>query len=366
MSNDIFEQLSTYVDSYGMGIGKKYNTHNEATELFKVLFTEEEANVFLAMKPEFESAEQIGKRLAQDAESLEKILYEMSLKGLIFRQKIDGVRHYRQNAFAHGMAEFNIDNILNDRATAMALGAVSKGGSAKAFYEQEDPLHRCLPISADVVEGGKLLPGDDWRKIIDEKERFSVDRCVCQMMNPACTCEHGENNRLVNRCLAFDSFADYRVENGIGKYISKEEAIKLIEDCIADGITVSPANAEIVEVFCMCHAGCCGQYLAAKAFPGAAIKNVSNYFNVHDSSKCINCGKCVRDCCIGALKLEDGKLTYNKDLCFGCGLCVQVCPVGANILRVKSDAEIYTPPKGTWHDVFTYQQKKRELIAKGL
>jgi nitroreductase/NAD-dependent dihydropyrimidine dehydrogenase PreA subunit len=57
---------------------------------------------------------------------------------------------------------------------------------------------------------------------------------------------------------------------------------------------------------------------------GKALKNCV----VIDSSKCIGCGKCVKDCVAFSLYLENGK-AHVREGCIECGHCFAICPVGA-------------------------------------
>ena len=48
-----------------------------------------------------------------------------------------------------------------------------------------------------------------------------------------------------------------------------------------------------------------------------------------DHKICIGCGRCVRHCPTGALRLVNKKAVLTPDLCIGCGECAVVCPTGA-------------------------------------
>ena len=41
---------------------------------------------------------------------------------------------------------------------------------------------------------------------------------------------------------------------------------------------------------------------------------------------CINCGKCVESCKVGALIWKSGKIIYNHEKCIQCDTCIHICP----------------------------------------
>ena len=49
---------------------------------------------------------------------------------------------------------------------------------------------------------------------------------------------------------------------------------------------------------------------------------------VIDNSKCIKCGKCVKDCVCGALSMGESGVTTNN-YCINCQHCLAICPTGA-------------------------------------
>jgi iron only hydrogenase large subunit-like protein len=62
-----------------------------------------------------------------------------------------------------------------------------------------------------------------------------------------------------------------------------------------------------------------------------------NYLNpiYTEKRECEDCYKCVRNCPVKAIKVEDGYATVMAELCIFCGQCVEVCPNGAK--RVRDD-----------------------------
>jgi iron only hydrogenase large subunit-like protein len=52
-----------------------------------------------------------------------------------------------------------------------------------------------------------------------------------------------------------------------------------------------------------------------------------------EKRKCQDCYKCVRNCPVKAIKVEDGCATVVPELCIACGHCVEQCPNGAKKVR---------------------------------
>jgi uncharacterized protein len=45
-----------------------------------------------------------------------------------------------------------------------------------------------------------------------------------------------------------------------------------------------------------------------------------------NSSKCIGCSTCIKNCNANAISLINGKAFINKEKCEGCAMCIEVCP----------------------------------------
>ena len=56
-----------------------------------------------------------------------------------------------------------------------------------------------------------------------------------------------------------------------------------------------------------------------------------------EAAKCQDCYKCLRQCPVKAIKIQDGHAKVISELCVSCGHCVQVCPVEAK--KIRNDLE---------------------------
>ncbi|NTV76044.1 MAG: 4Fe-4S binding protein, partial [Holophaga sp.] len=52
-----------------------------------------------------------------------------------------------------------------------------------------------------------------------------------------------------------------------------------------------------------------------------------------EKTQCQDCYKCVRQCPVKAIKVQNGSAQVIPERCVFCGTCVNVCPVGAKKVR---------------------------------
>ena len=86
---------------------------------------------------------------------------------------------------------------------------------------------------------------------------------------------------------------------------------------------------------------------------------------VINSSACIGCGKCVKDCVASSLYLEGGKAKFREG-CIECGHCYSICPVGAVDMPAydKSGCDEVTNMTELDSDVFLQAIKSRRTVRQ--
>lgn len=57
--------------------------------------------------------------------------------------------------------------------------------------------------------------------------------------------------------------------------------------------------------------------------------------------ECVACGRCVKDCPVGALSIYKGIYAIvAEDKCIGCGKCEKSCPAGVIELTAREDETV--------------------------
>jgi len=336
--SDNYDKLRERLDE--MATGYPATPGGVEVRILKQLFSEDDAELFLAMDTKPSTLDEISARTGLDKASLAPRLEGMARKGVIFRLREGEAVRYFAIPFIVGIYEFQLNNLSPELLRNISEYYLT--GLGASFHGLTTPHQRSIPINTRITPDGPIAPYDDARAIIMGKSRIAVAECFCRKAVALYgkTCPHP-----LETCIQFDSFADYYVENGMARYISTEEALSILDRMDDEGLVVHITNSKKVEAMCGCCSCCCGMLISLKLFPAPARDAKSNYVCSLDDALCTDCGVCVSRCPVGALRLKDGKLQYRPERCIGCGLCATKCPVGALSLLRKASEKTYTPPE---------------------
>jgi formate hydrogenlyase subunit 6/NADH:ubiquinone oxidoreductase subunit I len=303
-------------------------------KILKRLFTEEEANTALLLTPVPEEASHIAERSGLNTAELEKKLASMSKKGLIFRVRHEGKTLYNAAPFMIGLYEYSVKKI--DHELAALYKEYYETAYLKEMGSSNVPGFKVVPLEKTIAMNTVLFPFHKLKEDIRAARTIAVTECVCR--KEAHLNGEGCDNPL-ETCLSFGVAAEYYIENGMGREITAEEAIQIVEKADQAGLVHAGANAKHLSNICNCCPCCC-----------ASLKGITKkghkkhrYFNalfkaVVDEAACIGCEACVDRCPVGAITVED-IAAVEGERCLGCGLCAGTCPSSAINLYPREDGE---------------------------
>ena len=355
MSDDVFRRLQEQLDQYSVGFPVAES--GVEIKILKRLFFEEEASMYLNMSLMLETAESVAHRLKQDPEQLAVLLDEMAEKGLLFRVRKENEAKYGAAPFVVGIYEFQLKTM--DAELARLFEVYFEEAFTEQGSQQIVPM-RTIPVNKSIGVSWNVAPYEDAREIVKSKDRLAVADCICRtqqgLLGEAC-------DKPVEVCFLAGSHGAYYVERGMGRWITHEEALEILDRCEEAGLVPQPFNAVNPGGLCNCCGDCCGMLRSLKKHPRPAEMVVANYFAQVDEDLCVGCEICLDRCQMEAISMGDEDTArVDLDRCIGCGLCVTTCDAEAMTLQPKSPEERREPPAKAQLTLMELAQKRGKSL----
>ncbi len=354
MSDDIYVRLREYLDRLPGGFPQESGGLD--VEYLKRIFTPEEAEVELAVRPVPEPASAIARRCGKPPEETERILEGMVRKGLVLPVPPDkpaGKRLYMALQYMTGFGEQVLAFGLDEDSARLCLDYHLKSGFKAGFAGQRQM--RVVPVGEAVESLPAVAPYDRIRDMVAAQEVIAVTPCPCRVSNrkAGVGCGHPVENEL-----SFGFVAQWRIANGFGKRISTEEALRIMDEAERAGLLLAPTNTKEPVGMCMCAACCCHWLQGLRLHDRPADHVQSSYRARIDPDSCTACGSCIERCHMEAIAEVDGAMAVDEGRCIGCGLCVSACPEGAVVLVEREGAR---EPSSTYLGMFARVAGERGL-----
>jgi Pyruvate/2-oxoacid:ferredoxin oxidoreductase delta subunit len=216
-------------------------------------------------------------------------------------------------------------------------------GFAEALLTPNTFQMRTIPINEEVLPERPIGTYDGARDLVMRSEGpFAVIPCVCRdgMDLEGQSCRQTD---IRETCLLFGRYARNSLNRGLGRSLTREEMLGMLERANEEGMVLQPQNTQDPHFICCCCGCCCAVLATANKLPKPAEYFDTNYYAEIDEELCSECRYCRDRCQMDAFLPGDGPSRIDLSRCIGCGLCVETCPGGA--IRLHEKEEVRTPPK---------------------
>jgi ferredoxin len=338
MNEDIYRKLAEHLDQMPDGFAP--STTGADIQLLKRLFSPEHAELAVYLSLDRKDAQTIASEAGLSFVVTQERLDEMAKKGLIFAVYPNvGPILYQAAPLVVGIYEYQVNRLSEElRHDLSAYWSTQKPRERNRTI----PQMRTIPVGESIEPHLEALPYEQVKALVEEHDRFAVAQCICrqsaQLKGEGCDAP-GES------CLMFGEWADFYVNTGMGRSITKTEVMDILAGADQANLVLQPSNAQEIQFICCCCGCCCGILRGLRHQPKPAEAVSSAFIATLDAELCLGCWTCLERCQMEALSEDGDSVSLNQDRCIGCGLCVSTCPSGALTLKRKPENEwIKVPP----------------------
>ena len=323
MENNVYNDLADHLDRLPGG----FPPAPDGVELriLKRLFTESEARLACQLTLIPETAQVVAYRCRISEEAAAEMLAAMWQKGLILKFETEGKPiRYMASQFVVGIWEFQVNRLTPELVADMATYIIRC--SSMGTPGRRAPQMRTIPVNRSIDPKLPILPHEAAARLIRDKDHFVISPCICRKEQRMAG--HGCDAPL-EACISFGDAGGYFVQSGIGRPVSRQTVLDLLETADRAGLVLQPSNSRNPEWICCCCGCCCGVLRTIKTYPKPADLMAAPFAARLDSRLCTGCGVCVDRCQMDALTPMGNTVELDPRRCIGCGLCVSTCPSGA-------------------------------------
>ena len=351
---DIYHRLAKHLQDLVMG----YPFNEALTDLLKETYSPVEAQVALAIPNdlaplEVVDLETIVARCDLPRSTVSEALQSLSDRNMLYtRTSTSGKLGYALLQVGYGIPQtFFWGGQTDERAQRMAklvLNYFSVPTTQKVYGDVSTKSFKYTPANVSLeVEMQGVMPNEQMGPIVDASNKIAVAHCPCRMSAKILgrtDCQHS-----LEVCIKYDELAEFVIDKGLAREISKDEALKILADSEREGLVHMVDNTQ-GQIKHTCN--CCGHYcwnvgiLRRRKIPRDMLMAVY-FIRETELDECIGCGACADICPVDAVKMVDEQPVVDPNWCIGCGVCAVSCP--ADVISIRRRLE--NRPPNTFADL---------------
>ena len=359
-----YNRLATHLEHLTMG----YPYTEELIDLLKEMFSPTEAQVALAIPNDLaplavSGLENIAARTDLPMSAVAEALESMAARNILYSAPThDGATGYALLQVGYGLPQtFFWGGRQDDTAKKMAklvLNYFKVPITQKIYGGVRTKSFKYSPANMSIeIPMQGVMPNEQVGSIVDAATKIAVAHCPCRMSAKILgrsDCPHS-----LEVCVKYDEMAEFVIDKGLAREISKDEAHQIMENSEKEGLVHMVDNAQ-GQIKHTCN--CCGHYcwnvgiIRRRKIPRDQLMAVY-FIRETELDECIGCGACADICPVDAVVMVEDKPRVDQEWCIGCGVCAIQCP--ADVISIRRRIE----NKGPQDFAQLHQQIKTE---KGL
>ena len=306
-------------------------------KMFAYIADEDEARFMLAASPPA-TIEEIAEKTGFSIDKTKSMVDPLFKKGLLFKsKKPDAIRYYKVRHFI----QFHDATVLTPGIDQAYLDLWKEfEATEQRAYQDLIKDHdfrqgmRVVPVNVTVESQNQVMAFEDVRQMVEDAGAVAVTNCSCRII-------HGITDVPLEVCMQLNKAADYALERGTGRALTKPEAVEMLKMCEEEGLVHCVENKfGLGHVICNCDNVGCGNWGHDRAYV-KKFTAPSRFKARVESELCTSCETCVERCFFDAVSMEgpDGTALIDADKCMGCGICVPTCPGDAIVYEEIREKE---------------------------
>lgn len=343
-------------------------------KILEILFDKKEAELVAQLPIKPFSAEKAAKIWGMKIGEATKVLDTLSSKAILLDVEHDGKRTFIMPPPMAGFIEFSMMRTRGDIDQKLLAELyyqylnVEEDFIKELFYSTETKLGRVYVQEA-------VLSNDSSVEILDYERASHIIKTASHIGISTCYCRHKMHHvgkgcdTPMDICMTFNNTAASLIKYEHARQVDASECLELLEVAYENNLVQCGENVRKgVNFICNCCSCCCEAMVAAKKFGVMHPVETTNFIAEVNKDTCVNCGKCIKKCPVGAIKsvvinkgtpMEKTIAEVDKDLCLGCGVCVRNC--FNNSLLLKSRGKRIITPATSVHRVVLMAIEKGQL-----